>query len=595
MSLLLGQLIYTSFPKVGFQALTSTAVPPEVRRAFVEQIVYQYWDAYNPPSSEYRAVYVHRLSSQQILFGWLYNDGLDDLGRSHVPYFICYYSAELLQSAQLDTIFAFLKAGPVTVLDRHRPLTDLDNTDLDNVIILASEDYQSVRLGVEIDSDLQAQSRLNIQQDKLFRLFVPEESETQVSTVSASSANLALLEELSPPAVLSSVSQQSKDHSVAAAKLELILDELLEQLEVETYQEILRSKLRASTQSQLSRRSARLPLMSRNLGRTIAAILLIVLGLGGAYRFRDPLIATINRTNQKSATDSDAPTFKKSFLDTAPIWSVVLSPDHQTVIGSGANQKIKIWNIETGKLLNSLSGHTEVVRSLALTRDGKTLISGSDDSTLKLWDLTTNQLIQTLDQGSSIWSISLGRDDKTLVSGSEDGTLKIWELPSAALVQSIPAHEGRVFSVAISPDGKTIATGGYDRTIKIWNAETGALLRSLTGHTDAVRALEFSPDGQSLASASWDQTLKLWNWQTGEVLHTLTGHTNRVVAVAFSPDGKTLISGSTDNAINLWSVQSGKLLQSLSGHTDWVLAVASDDQHLVSSSKDQTIRIWQIR
>ena len=41
MSLLLGQIIYTSFSKVGLQALTSAAVPVEICQVFIDQIVYQ--------------------------------------------------------------------------------------------------------------------------------------------------------------------------------------------------------------------------------------------------------------------------------------------------------------------------------------------------------------------------------------------------------------------------------------------------------------------------------------------------------------------------------------------------------------------------
>ncbi len=46
---LLGQLVYTSFPGVGFKALVSAQVPPQIQQAFIEQVVYQYWDSYNPP------------------------------------------------------------------------------------------------------------------------------------------------------------------------------------------------------------------------------------------------------------------------------------------------------------------------------------------------------------------------------------------------------------------------------------------------------------------------------------------------------------------------------------------------------------------
>ena len=105
MPVLLNQLVYTSFSEVGFRAISSIQVPTQIQQAFIQQVVYKYWDSYDPPRSGYRAAYVHQVSPEHTLFGWMYNDGHDDLGRSHVPYFVCYYLAELLDAVQLENIF----------------------------------------------------------------------------------------------------------------------------------------------------------------------------------------------------------------------------------------------------------------------------------------------------------------------------------------------------------------------------------------------------------------------------------------------------------------------------------------------------------
>ena len=94
MPLSLGQIVYTSFTGIGFRLLASAQVPSEIQQAFVEQVVFRHWDSYNPPESEYRAVYLYQVTPEHILFGWLYSDGSDDLKRTHVPYFHCYYDED---------------------------------------------------------------------------------------------------------------------------------------------------------------------------------------------------------------------------------------------------------------------------------------------------------------------------------------------------------------------------------------------------------------------------------------------------------------------------------------------------------------------
>jgi WD40 repeat protein len=83
----------------------------------------------------------------------------------------------------------------------------------------------------------------------------------------------------------------------------------------------------------------------------------------------------------------------------------------------------------------------------------------------------------------------------------------------------------------------------------------------------------------------------------GNLLQTLTGHSDSVFSVAYSPDGQTLASGSKDNTIKLWNVKTGNLLQTLTGHSDSVYSVAysPDGQTLASGSKDNTIKLWNVK
>ncbi len=78
--------------------------------------------------------------------------------------------------------------------------------------------------------------------------------------------------------------------------------------------------------------------------------------------------------------------------------------------------------------------------------------------------------------------------------------------------------------------------------------------------------------------------------------NTLTGHTNIVWSVALSPDGQTLVSSSGDETIKIWNLRTGALLNTLTGDAGMVLSVAvsPDGQTIVSSSWDKTIKIWNL-
>lgn len=71
---------------------------------------------------------------------------------------------------------------------------------------------------------------------------------------------------------------------------------------------------------------------------------------------------------------------------------------------------------------------------------------------------------------------------------------------------------------------------------------------------------------------------------------SLCGHRGSVLSVMFSPDGQTLISASRDNTIKFWDVHTGELLRTIDGHSSVVLS--SDGQTLVSGNEDGTIKVW---
>ncbi|MYA72342.1 WD40 repeat domain-containing protein [Candidatus Poribacteria bacterium] len=68
---------------------------------------------------------------------------------------------------------------------------------------------------------------------------------------------------------------------------------------------------------------------------------------------------------------------------------LTFSPDGTILVGSGMqgwSNPIALWDVERGRTLGILSGHTEPVETLVFSHDRKTLASGSQDGTVLLWD-----------------------------------------------------------------------------------------------------------------------------------------------------------------------------------------------------------------
>lgn len=123
---------------------------------------------------------------------------------------------------------------------------------------------------------------------------------------------------------------------------------------------------------------------------------------------------------------------------------------------------------------------------------------------------------------------------------------------------------------------------------------------SIPGHAEAVISVSFSPDGINLASGSGDTTVRFWDINTQTPHHTCKGHRNWVLCISWSPNGKRLASGCKNGDVILWDPVDGKQCgQTMKGHRNWITALSWEPFHrnqecrrLASSSKDETIRIW---
>ena len=79
---------------------------------------------------------------------------------------------------------------------------------------------------------------------------------------------------------------------------------------------------------------------------------------------------------------------------------VAFSPDGKTLALASREGTVQLWDVATGKLLETLKGHSSAVMAVAFSPDGRTLASGSSDQTVRLWNVETRRELMQLDPGS---------------------------------------------------------------------------------------------------------------------------------------------------------------------------------------------------
>jgi periodic tryptophan protein 2 len=211
----------------------------------------------------------------------------------------------------------------------------------------------------------------------------------------------------------------------------------------------------------------------------------------------------------------------RTFTTPTPVQFLSLAVDPSgEIITAGSMDPFHIyaWNLQTGKLLDVLTGHSGPVCNLAYQSSGGILASASWDGSVKLWDLYKGNVpTESLQHNSDVVCVTCRPDGKEICTGTINGLLSFWDVEHGKLKFEIDGRRdiaggrklndrmtsdnnasSRYFtSVCYSADGSCVLAGGNSKYVCIYEVSQQILLkkfqvtfnRSLDGVQDEVCGL----------------------------------------------------------------------------------------------------------
>lgn len=140
--------------------------------------------------------------------------------------------------------------------------------------------------------------------------------------------------------------------------------------------------------------------------------------------------------------------------------------NNQTLVAGGLDGCVYIWNLNEGRLLNRLCGHSQPIWRIAALQLGRLIASSSLDNTVVIWDWQNSRKVATM-KGLVVAS-SPKRGLFAVSSATRPTMLQLKKVQGWQTVFSEKVRNQNVLDMVFSPDGNHLVTVGNGQTIIVW-------------------------------------------------------------------------------------------------------------------------------
>ncbi|MGR8934826.1 MAG: caspase family protein [Gammaproteobacteria bacterium] len=260
---------------------------------------------------------------------------------------------------------------------------------------------------------------------------------------------------------------------------------------------------------------------------------------------------------------------------------------------------VRVWDFERGVqrpvIENRGRGQFTVVQPLS----GVNLILvGSQDGNIYIFDVLTGRIVQSLDSDNgAVVSLAVTPDEKFLLAGYRGGKITVWNLQRFLSIADIMTPYGDTLKfIAVLPDGKAFITAGADGVIDKWDLMHGTKIFSLPSQDEVIDGLWINSQVPELLATTEDGTILRTDTQNGRLISKrragnsealAVGVDNRLNEAAFAVEG---------GGIRIMDLGSFTTDKSINTENDiYRLKFLNKDSYLLGADADGVLHIWDVR
>jgi len=238
--------------------------------------------------------------------------------------------------------------------------------------------------------------------------------------------------------------------------------------------------------------------------------------------------------------------------------------------------------------IQTLEGHTDVVRTICLDAEEKFSFSGGDDNKIIMWNMRNYEKMKTFDgHTGAVYCVTVLRDG-FLLSGGGDKVLKKWNIESGRCVGTMKT-DGNCFSISMTSDERIAAIGnGYRKTL-LTDIETMKVNQKFDGWQPTITR----DNKYIIAATNLGKDITIYQMEDASAVKTIR-YGSQIWCLAVTKDASVVVTGSTGGEIVMWRVANSTRIHTMAdAHSKHIMGLrfTRNEEYVVSASIDKTIKM----
>ena len=213
--------------------------------------------------------------------------------------------------------------------------------------------------------------------------------------------------------------------------------------------------------------------------------------------------------------------------------SIAFCPVSNDVSVIGTYPSINIYELrESLEFKRRFLGHQSWVTSITWSPDGKSIASSSVDNRIHIWEHETGKEIKVLKMLISRRNVLRYSPDSRRLAAATDlegSGIYIWDCSTWKCVEILKKEYESICAIDWAPDGEQIACACSRSDVLIVDPNTGYVVKRLKGHEEPHFDVLYSSDGETVTAICWDAIIRVWEVNTGKCVSVFSSRLRGLV------------------------------------------------------------------